>query len=212
MQDPIRVATPEEIDQQFENAFQGITPPLPTSPKVQKPKGYIVDHQGKKYVFKSGTTPEQIEKALGANPQQLSQPQVNQSQLNAGRGDNPLGGDPSLNRQLISNQSADKVIDFLRPIIAGTVGTGATALTSPLELAPGLGTAANILAGTQAYTATDVALKYLKTDKPKDFTQAFTDSEKDSVFNYIAGKLISSVWKGAQAIRNANMPENFLGL
>jgi hypothetical protein len=143
---------------------------------------------GSRHLFPLGTSKEQMEKALGtynikAKAQQAA---------------------PTANWW-------DKAIDVARPFIAGAASlpVGVAAGTAS---APFVGPAAPVVgmtAETQTYAAVDSLMKYLKTEKPKSFSEALTSSEMDAAINAVGGKLLQGVFRGVKAMGSAaidNLP------
>lgn len=102
------------------------------------------------------------------------------------------------------NDVLNKVIDFLRPNLAGAAGIGAGALTAPLA-----GTGLPLAAETQAYAGTDYLLKKLKTQdaQPASNMESLIDSEKDALINAVGTRIVGGVVRGIKGFNTANIPE-----
>lgn len=110
------------------------------------------------------------------------------------------GGDPRGTpspRPLVN----DAGIDFARPFVANAVGDvaglGGTALGGPVG-----GIAANNL----GYAATDALMQQLKSSHGT-FGESFGEGEANALVNAVAGRVIGAVFRGANALRGAGVPE-----
>ena len=140
----------------------------------------VIMPDGTRHLFPLGTTQDQMQKALGL-------------------------GIPKTTTRSTQGQpvSGDQIVDFARPFVGNTAGLLAAGGTGLLTKNPAIALGAE----TQGYALVDSLMQYLKTDKPKSYSEALTNSEMDAVVNAVAGRLVHSVWKGAKGVYNAGMPE-----
>jgi hypothetical protein len=152
-------------------------------PQGQQGQGNIVTlPDGSRHSFPPGTSKEQMEKALNTYNVKAKAQQAT----------------PAANWW-------DKAVDIARPFVGSAVGVpaglAATAATAPL-LGPGA-PVAGFAAETQGYALVDSLMQYLKTEKPKSYSEALTSSEADAAINAVGGKLLQGVFRGAKAMGSA---------